>query len=108
MDIDLCCETGLGWCTLYSRRAPTSWSGQGQGHVSDSGGGRRMSTVTAGVGVPANVLPYGRECMSSMLKIDMSGSRQSDGMLGMVRIVRANAGTVPGIGEGWVKGQGSA
>jgi len=50
-----------------------------------------MSTVTAGVGVPANVLPYGRECMSSMLKIDISRM----GMLGMVRIVRANAGTVP-------------
>ena len=63
-----------------------------------------MSTVTAGVGVPANVLPYERECMSSMLKIDSSRM----GLLGMVRIVRANAGTVPGIGEGWVKGQGSA
>jgi len=102
VDIDLCCETGLGWCTrgVRQRHGP----GQGQGHVSDSGGGRRMSTVTAGVGVPANVLPYERECMSSMLKIDSSRM----GMLGMVRIVRANAGTVPGIGEGWVKGQGSA
>jgi len=67
-----------------------------------------MSTVTAGVGVPANARCI-RGCVEGgCLEIDMSGSRQSDGLLGMVRIVRANAGTVPGIGEGWVKGQGSA
>ena len=47
-----------------------------------------MSTVTAGVGVPASARCIEGGC----LEIDISRM----GMLGIVRIVRANAGTVPG------------
>lgn len=52
-DIDLCCETGLG--LVYSRRRlGANVMVTVVVRVSDSGGGRRVSTVTAGVGVPAN------------------------------------------------------